>query len=171
MFKNQSIKSSDLLLRFRRHEPGAMADLYDLHGRLLYSLTYRMVRNPEATEDLVQESFLRAWNWADQLVGEDSGLGPWLVEIARHCALGHLGRHAPPVAKFSAASKPHLEQTARIEEAFSGLSQKQKEVLELTFYDGLTQAEIASHLKQPLGCVWGRMRSALSWLGTGASVR
>jgi RNA polymerase sigma-70 factor (ECF subfamily) len=59
-------KSGNLVRRLRRHQQEAMADLYDLYGRLLYVMIVRIVHNPSVAEDLVQESFLRAWNRAEQ---------------------------------------------------------------------------------------------------------
>src|SRR5579863_1924421 len=86
----RSDKSGDLVMRLHRREPQVMAELYDLYGRLLYVLIVRIIRNPSVAEDIVQESFLRAWNRSAQLSDEYTSVGPWLVMIARHCALDYL---------------------------------------------------------------------------------
>src|SRR5882724_10554858 len=99
-------KSGNLVRRLRQHDPEAMADLYDLYGRLLYVMIVRIVHNPSVAEDLVQESFLRAWNRAEQLSDEYNSVGPWLVTIARHCALDYLK-----------SSQAHLAAQVAIEDA------------------------------------------------------
>lgn len=169
-------KSGNLVRRLRQHEPEAMADLYDLYGRLLYVLIVRIVHNPSAAEDLVQESFLRAWNRAEQLSDDYSSVGPWLVTIARHCALDYLkssqahlsAQVAIEDAEFPAVTMDQdilSSECARlIEGAFRNLSENQKKVIQLSFYEGLSQVAIAERLHQPLGTVKGWARSALSRL-------
>jgi len=169
-------QSGNLVRRLRLHEPEAMADLYDLYGRLLYVLIVRIVRNPSVAEDLVQESFLRAWNRSTQLSDEYTSVGPWLVMIARHCALdylkssqAHLSAQVPiEDAEFPAITMDHeilaSDRARMLEGAFRNLSENQKRVIQLSFYEGLSQSAIAERLHQPLGTVKGWARSALSRL-------
>lgn len=180
MFEPQSSnamdKSGSLVRRLRQHDPDAMADLYDLYGRLLYVLIVRIVHNPSAAEDLVQESFLRAWNRAEQLSDDYNSVGPWLVTIARHCALDYLKssqNHLSAQVAIEDAEFPPvtienellLSDRARLlEGAFRNLSENQKRVIQLSFYEGLSHAAIAERLHQPLGTVKGWARSALSRL-------
>src|SRR5205807_9068990 len=82
-------KAGDLVQRLKAHDPQAMADLYDIYGRLMYALTVRIVHNPSAAEDLVQEAFLRVWNRAGQLDDKYGSVGPWLTSIVRNCALDY----------------------------------------------------------------------------------
>jgi RNA polymerase sigma-70 factor (ECF subfamily) len=169
-------QSGNLVRRLRLHEPDAMADLYDLYGRLLYVLIVRIVRNPSVAEDLVQESFLRAWNRSAQLSDEYTSVGPWLVMIARHCALdylkssqAHLSAQVPiEDVEFPAITMDDeilaSDRARMLEGAFRNLSENQKRVIQLSFYEGLSQAAIAERLHQPLGTVKGWARSALSRL-------
>jgi RNA polymerase sigma-70 factor (ECF subfamily) len=169
-------KNGSLIRRLRRHEPEAMADLYDLYGRLLYVLIVRIVRNPSVAEDLVQESFLRAWNRATQLSDEYTSVGPWLVMIARHCALDYLkssqahlsAQVAIEDVEFPAVTMDeeilNSDRVRMMEAAFRNLSENQKRVIQLSFYDGLSHAAIAERLHQPLGTVKGWARAALSRL-------
>src|ERR1700733_4289158 len=148
-------KNGELIRRLRRHEPDAMADLYDLYGRLLYVLIVRIVRNPSVAEDLVQESFLRAWNRSTQLSDEYTSVGPWLVMIARHCALdylkssqAHLSAQVPiEDAEFPAITIDqeilNSDRARMMEAAFRNLSENQKRVIQLSFYEGLSQSAIA----------------------------
>ena len=169
-------KSGVLLQRLRRHEPDAMADLYDLYGRLIYVLIVRIVRNPSVAEDLVQESFLRAWNRSGQLNDEYTSVGPWLVMIARRCALDYLKSsqaHLSAQVSIEEADFPAITIDNEIEAsdrarllagAFRNLSENQKKVIQLSFYEGLSHSAIAERLHQPLGTVKGWARSALSRL-------
>lgn len=169
-------KGGELIRRLRLHEPDAMTDLYDLYGRLLYVLIVRIVRNPSVAEDLVQESFLRAWNRSQQLSEEYTSVGPWLVMIARHCALdylkssqAHLSAQVPiEDAEFPAVTIDDeilaSDRARLMEAAFRNLSENQKRVIQLSFYEGLSHAAIAERLHQPLGTVKGWARAALSRL-------
>ena len=165
-----------LVRRLRQHEPEAMADLYDLYGRLLYVLIVRIVKNPSVAEDLVQESFLRAWNRSNQLSDEYTSVGPWLVMIARHCALdylkssqAHLSAQVPMEdVEFPSVTMDHEilagDRARMLEGAFRNLSENQKRVIQLSFYEGLSHAQIAERLHRPLGTVKGWARSAISRL-------
>jgi RNA polymerase sigma-70 factor (ECF subfamily) len=169
-------KSGELLQRLRRHDPEAMADLYDLYGRLLYVLIVRIVRNPSAAEDLVQESFLRAWNRSAQLSDDYTSVGPWLVMIARRCALDYLKSsqaHLSAQVAIEDAEFPPVtidqeilssDRVRMMEGAFRNLSENQRKVIQLSFYEGLSHTAIAERLHQPLGTVKGWARSALSRL-------
>jgi RNA polymerase sigma-70 factor (ECF subfamily) len=169
-------QSGSLVRRLREHEPEAMADLYDLYGRLLYVLIVRIVKNPSVAEDLVQESFLRAWNRSMQLSDEYNSVGPWLVMIARHCALDYLKSsqaHLSAQVPMEDVEFPSVtiddeilasDRARMLEGAFRNLSENQKRVIQMSFYEGLSQAAIAERLHQPLGTVKGWARSALSRL-------
>jgi RNA polymerase sigma-70 factor (ECF subfamily) len=168
--------SGDLVRRLRQHDPASIGDLYDLYGRFLFVLVVRIVRNPGAAEDIVQEAFLRAWNRSNQLSDDYTSVAPWLASIARNCALDYLkssqSRLSAQVpmqdADFPAV---HIEpgimasdRTRLIEESFRTLSENQKRVIQLSFYEGLSHAQIAERLHRPLGTVKGWARSAISRL-------
>src|SRR5580704_1727098 len=79
-----------LIRRLQRHDPQALAELYDRHGRAAYSLVLRVVRDKAIAEDLVQETFLRVWNRAHSIDPEKGAIGPWLLAIARNRAIDYL---------------------------------------------------------------------------------
>ena len=81
---------ADLARRLRERDAGAMRELYDHYGRLIYSLIQRMVRNSAAAEDLVQETFLRIWNRMPAFDQERGALGPWVLTVARNRAIDYL---------------------------------------------------------------------------------
>ena len=80
----------DLARRLRARDDGAMRELYDRYGRLVYSLILRMVRNSAAAEDLVQETFLRIWNRMQAFDQQRGALGPWVLTVARNRAIDYL---------------------------------------------------------------------------------
>lgn len=153
-----------------------MTELYDLYGRLIFVLIVRIVRDPSLAEDLVQECFLRAWNRADQLNLAHDSVGPWLTSIARNCALDYLkssqahfsAQVSIDEAKFPAVTLDSeiltFDRTRVIEGAFRDLTEEQKQVIRLSFYEGLSHAAIAERMDQPLGTVKGWARSGLSRL-------
>jgi len=169
---------SDLARRLKARDPHAVPDFYDRYGRLVYSLIYRVVRNPSAAEDLVQETFLRVWNRVQSFDHERSALGPWVLTVAPIRAIEYLrsaggGMAGSPEldrlehpAAFSGLDERALamHRVRAVKEAFTKLNANQREVIELAYFEGLSQTEMAERLKQPLGTVKAWVRSALKIL-------
>jgi RNA polymerase sigma-70 factor (ECF subfamily) len=170
---------ADLARRLRARDPHVMPKLYDRYGRLAYSLIYRVVRDTGVAEDLVQETFLRVWNRAQSFDAERGALGPWILTVARNRAIDHLrsteGRMAAGALELDRAGHPAmfidfedraltLDRARRLKDAFTKLTPAQREVIELAYYEGLSQTEMAERLKQPLGTVKTWVRSALKVL-------
>ena len=169
----------DLARRLRARDAGAMRELYDRYGRLVYSLILRMVRNSAAAEDLVQETFLRIWNRMQAFDQERGALGPWVLAVARNRAIDYL-RSADGKMSAGALELDHLEhpgrfcdledralsldRARRLKDAFEKLTPHQKTVVELAYYEGLSQTEMAERMQQPLGTVKTWVRSALKVL-------
>src|SRR5512147_2317732 len=102
----------DLARRLRERDAGAMQELYDRYGRLVYSLIQRMVRNSAAAEDLVQETFLRVWNRMQAFDQERGALGPWVLAVARNRAIDYL-RSADGKMSAGALELDRLEHPAQ----------------------------------------------------------
>jgi RNA polymerase sigma-70 factor, ECF subfamily len=164
------------LERMARGDHEALAELYDRHGRLVYSLALRILRDQSDAEDIVQEVFSQAWR---QAVRYDRSRGKpvaWLLNLTRSRAIDRLrGRRARPDAAaadpaaldLADLSQPVDEQialshqAARIRTAVGELSVLQRVAIELAFYEGLTHVEIADRLELPLGTVKTRIRQGL----------
>jgi RNA polymerase sigma-70 factor (ECF subfamily) len=170
---------ADLARRLKSREPQALADLYDRYARLAYSLIYRVVRDAGTAEDLVQETFLRVWNRAASFDQQRGALGPWVLAVARNRAIDYLrsidGRmsagsleldRVENPAQFSAFddSALSLDRARKLKDAFEKLTPNQRMVIELAYYEGLSQTEMADRLKQPLGTVKTWVRTALKTL-------
>src|SRR5690242_6246140 len=172
-------KDPDMARRLRERDPHVMGDLYDSYGRLAYTLIFRVVRNGAIAEDLVQETFLRVWNRGQSFDAERGALGPWILTVARNRAIDYLrsteGRLSAGALELDRLEAPVLfsdfEDTAisvdrarRLKSAFEKLTPTQKSVIELAYYEGLSQTEMADRLKQPLGTVKTWVRTALKAL-------
>jgi len=169
---------ADLARRLKAREPRAMEDLYDRYGRLAYSLVYRVVRNSAAAEDLVQETFLRVWNRVQSFDPQRGALGPWILTVARNRAIDYLrsldGRMAAGALELDRAENPALfsfddsalsiDRARRLKTAFEKLNPNQRMVIELAYFEGLSQSEMADRMKQPLGTVKTWVRTALKAL-------
>lgn len=169
----------DLARRLRARDPHVMSALYDRYGRAAYSLIYRVVRDAGVAEDLVQETFLRVWNRAQSFDQDRGALGPWILTVARNRAIDHLrstgGRMSASATELDRIENPRLfanfedsamtlDRARRLQEAFVKLTPAQREVIELAYFEGLSQTEMAARLKQPLGTVKTWVRTALKVL-------
>jgi len=179
-----SADDSELARRLQRREPRAMADLYDRFGRLAYSLIFSVVKDAGVAEDLVQETFLRVWNRASGFDPDRGALGPWLLAVARNRAIDHvrsararMDRNAFELDIFERAEHGkassfvdmerdvlNADSARRVKAALASLNQNQRKVIELAYYEGLSQTEMAERLGQPLGTVKTWVRTALKHL-------
>jgi len=168
----------ELVERLQRRDPQALAELYDRYGRLAFSLILRVVRDTGIAEDLVQETFLRVWNRVQGFNAEKGSLGPWLLAVARNRAIDYLrsaGGRMRNALELEETEHPSLsmdleqqillsDKARRIRGALEKLSPPQRQVIELSYFEGLSQSEVAERLGQPLGTVKTRVRAALRML-------
>lgn len=169
----------DLITRLQQRDGSAMGELYDRYGRLVYTVVLKIVRDPGAAEDLVQECFLRVWNRATIFDAQRGALGVWLATVARNQAVDYLRsvqsrtrRDAGNIdleriaATLDSAEDRilHLTEVERVRAALLRLSDKQQELVHLAYYEGLSQSQMAERLKQPLGTVKTSIRAALKKL-------
>ena len=165
----------ELIERLRRRDPHALAELYDRYGRLAYSLILRVVRDKALAEDLVQETFLRIWNRVNSIDARKGSLGPWLLAVARNRAIDYLrsaaGRerhaiewneaHSAGSYRELEAELLHSDKTRRVKAAMEKLAPNYRAVMELAYFEGLSQTEMAERMGQPLGTIKTWVRAAL----------
>ena len=169
----------ELIERLKRREPQAMADLYDRYGRLAYSLMFRSVRDYGTAEVLVQETFLRVWNRVQAFDSERGALAPWILAVARNRAIDYLrsvdGRMAKSATELDVNEHPSMfgdlerevltsDRARQLRSAFKKLNENQRMVIELAYFEGLSQTEMAEKMRQPLGTVKTWVRTALKQL-------
>jgi len=159
----------------------ALEALYGRYGGLVYTLALRIVGDPELAREVLQDTFLCSWDGRETYEPERGRVPWWLMGIARNRAVDLLRsrshqarlREQRPPAPGAHAGEPHqagttdavvLRQT--VIQALDGLSEVQRQAIELAYYGGLTQAEISHHLGQPLGTIKSRIREAMERLRT-----
>ena len=175
----QQGRDANLAERLKKKDPDAMAELYDRFGRLAYSVILGIVHDGATAEDLMQETFLRVWNRVQGFDSERGALGAWLLAVARNRAIDHVrsvgARMSLNCFELEERDHPSLfvnmeqdlsskENARRIRQAVARLNDNQKQVIELAYYEGLSQTEMAEKLGQPLGTVKTWARTALKVL-------
>lgn len=164
------------LARMARGDESALADLYDRHATAVYSLARRIVRHPEDAEDVTQQVFAQAWRTSARYDASRGAVAAWLLVMARTRAIDCLRRgdatrgvvtgddwladvaDPEPDVEYLAATR---EQVDRVKSAMERLPEEQRVAVELAYYQGLTQTEIAAQTSTPLGTVKTRVRNAL----------
>jgi RNA polymerase sigma factor (sigma-70 family) len=152
----------------------ALAELYDRYGRIAYGLALRILRDEALAEDAVQEAFLAVWRQAARFRQERGQARSWLLTLVHRRAVDLVRREERRRAEPSASPTPlaptsEEEASLRarrrlVQEALRRLPQEQRELIELAYYGGLTQAELAERLRLPLGTVKSRMFAGLKRL-------
>ena len=172
-------EDAELIRRLKRRDAQAMGDLYDRFGNLTYAVIVRIVKDPTVAEALLQETFLKVWNCVVGFDQERGAFVPWVMTIARNRAIDYLrsteGRLSQSHGNFERLERPRLfvdfeanissrDRVRLARSAVDKLSDNQRRVLELAYFGGLSQSEIAGRLQQPLGAVKTWARSALQIL-------
>ena len=169
-----------ILNRVAGGDPSALAALYDRHGRGVYSLACRIVTDRADAEDVVQEVFTQAWQQASRYDQGRATVTGWLLMMTRARAIDRVRARAarPATSNAPDTSLPDVpdagpgmeaeaisaESAARLRQALGDLPEAQRRTIELAYYEGLTQTDIAEKLQEPLGTIKTRMRSALQKL-------
>jgi RNA polymerase sigma-70 factor (ECF subfamily) len=167
-----------LLERIQRRDEQALAKLYDRYAPLLYTLALRIVATQEESEDIVQEVFLQVWNKANSYIRDRGTVYSWITTLTRNKAIDRVRskryKQQSKETKLdeidntvaSQSSNPH--QTVLLKEyqeivtaAKKKLSNIEAKILELSYYGGYSQVEIAKMLKMPLGTVKTKMRQGI----------
>jgi RNA polymerase sigma-70 factor (ECF subfamily) len=159
----------------------ALAQLYDRYAGLAYGIALRVLGDPGRAEDAVQEAFLNVWSRAGAFDPARGSLRSWLLTVVRNRSIDYLrGRGAherreqdlePVAATVGAPNDPWHEVSLKLErdavrEALTSLPPEQRQAVELAYFGGYSQTEIADMTRVPLGTVKGRMRLALEKLSS-----
>jgi RNA polymerase sigma-70 factor (ECF subfamily) len=158
-----------------RADDSALAELYDRFGHVAYGLALRVVRDPALAEDAVQEAFLAVWRSAARFVPERAKARTWILTVVHRRAVDIVRREDPRRTEpLEAAPQPSANltedeawlrlQRTRVHEALRKLPDQQREALELAYFGGFTQSELADRLGEPLGTIKSRMFTGLARL-------
>ena len=166
----------ELVTALAAGELDAVRQLYQRYGGLAYSLALRILGDPGRAEDVVQDAFLRIWRHAQSFDAGRGSLRTWLLSTVRHRAVDYLrgrpGREREELElslvlpATATGSDPWREVSESLErqavrQALGSLPTEQRQVLELAYYGGYSQREIAEMVRVPLGTIKGRTRLAL----------
>ena len=162
--------------RMRRRDSAALADLYDRYARSVYSLACRILTDRTEAEDVVQEVFSQAWRQADAYDAKRAPVAGWLLMMTRTRAIDRLRarsgrvRMVQPLPTLPDPPDQHEgpealaigeQEAARVRAALDTLTESQRSAIELAYYEGLSQSDIAARLREPLGTVKTRIRTGL----------
>ena len=164
-----------VLVRLADGELDALEDLYDRYKTMAFSIAYRITNDTTMAEDVVQDAFLGAWRNAARYVEGRGSVKTWLLSIVHHRAIDAIRRRrpttelpdleVPPPAAFTLpdvwAEVASGLDADTVRDAMGVLSDVQREAIELAYFGGLTQQEIADRTATPLGTVKSRMRLGL----------
>lgn len=176
---SQHVPDSALVERMIAGDESALSALYDRYSGMLFAMLVRILRDPQAAEEILQDLFLQLWRGAARFDAGRGSLPAWLMVIGRNRALSRLRtrehREIPEdIEAFPAnavASSVNLEDDAersllmeKLRTAMATLPAEQREAVELAYFEGMTQTEIAAHTGSPLGTVKSRVRTAMQSL-------
>ena len=158
-----------------RSDDGALAELYDRHGRVAYGLALRILRDASLAEDAVQDAFLGVWRTAARFLPERGKASTWIMTIVHRRAVDLVRREerrrTEPVDAAEEATGDATDEMAllsvereRVRTALRALPDAQREALELAYFGGFTQSELADRLGEPLGTIKSRMFNGLTRL-------
>jgi RNA polymerase sigma-70 factor, ECF subfamily len=167
-----------LIQQVAKQDRDAFSQLYDRFSTLVFTLAMRMLKARSDAEDLLQEVFVQVWRQAQNYSAERGSPEAWIVNIARSRAIDKIRSIRRMQKSFvltddpARAESPENVESSAVESetrlamnsALANLPDMQRKVLELAYFDGLTQSEIADRLAEPLGTVKTRMRSGIQKL-------
>lgn len=169
------LADEDLISLVEASDAEAFATLYDRHSRAAFSLSYRMMGDRQAAEDLAQDAFLKVWRSAGSYRAERGSVRTWILSIVHNRGIDQLRSQASrrrtqdkveATAPRSQPSEAFAEtwrnsQRDQVREALNTLPSEQLKILEFAYFSGYTHVEISDLLGLPLGTVKGRMRLGL----------
>ncbi|GEO05006.1 DNA-directed RNA polymerase sigma-70 factor [Adhaeribacter aerolatus] len=173
--ENIAFSEEDLIQRLQQREDAALTLLYERYSAALYGVILRIVKTEEVAEDVMQETFVKIWFSIGQYNKEKGRLFTWLVNIARHAAIDKIrskefrvGLKNKPI-QDSPVNQLHSSYEVRpehigIKDMVGKLNPDQKKIIDMMYFDGYTQSEVAEELDIPLGTVKTRARAAIKFL-------
>ncbi len=169
----KSETDGELLVRVADRDREAFEQLYHRYVRSVFGIALRRLRDRQRAEDAVQETFSAVWRSAGSYKPERGPAAPWLYAVARNAIVDRMRAKSEPPGELpeTASAEPGPAERAesayvswRVHRALEELPTREREVLELAYWSGLSQSEVANFLAIPLGTVKTRTRSALTRL-------
>ncbi|MEE8046621.1 MAG: sigma-70 family RNA polymerase sigma factor [Dehalococcoidia bacterium] len=176
----QGLEDLELLAQIGNQDREALATLYDRYGRRVFALAVRILNDPVGSEEVTQDVFMSVWRRGATYTSKKGKFTTWLFSIAHNRTIDELRKRRRDRSRMNDDIDDHLNiqsgdispadatvaksEYAKIRAAMENLPEEQKNVVELSYFKGFTQTEIAEKTGQPLGTVKTRMRLALKKL-------
>ncbi|MFN8378862.1 MAG: sigma-70 family RNA polymerase sigma factor [Anaerolineae bacterium] len=169
----------ELIARLRAHDEQALLELYRRHGTLVYSIALRTLGNAQDAEEVTQDVFLQLWKKHDRYDSARGSLGGWLAVTTRNAAIDryrHKQRHETDARALSMDDAPQLweviadddsadlEMRRAVAALVGRLEPNQREAIQLAYFYGMSQSEIADRLHRPLGTIKSHIRQGMERL-------
>jgi RNA polymerase sigma-70 factor, ECF subfamily len=176
----QGLEDLELLAKIGEQDREALAALYDRYGRRVFALSVRILNDPISAEEVAQDVFMSVWRRGASYTTKKGKFTTWLFSIAHNRTIDELRKRRRDRSRENDNIEDHYDlksgdvspadaavaqsEYAKIREAMEDLPEEQRNVVELSYFKGLTQTEISTKTGQPLGTVKTRMRLALKKL-------
>lgn len=174
-----ALHDAALMEKVMARDESAFATLYDRYSPMLYGMLMRILQDSQAAEEVLQDLFMQLWWKPEQFDSQRGSLPAWLTVIGRNRAISKLrgrpvqevlehtdGQYANTIASTqnieSEAARKQLLDT--LKQAMERLPEEQRQVIELAYFEGMTQTEIAARTGSPLGTVKTRVRTGMQSL-------
>jgi RNA polymerase sigma-70 factor, ECF subfamily len=179
---HRQLPDEDLVQRMSQGDVAALEALYDRYSRAVFSFAVRIVRDPRIAEEILQEAFMRSWQQSARFELSKGSFPSWLLSITHNLAIDELRKsqrrpQRADLVDISDVLRGEVDESASVEEAAEAnelrveiraamdrLPGPQQRVIELAYFEGLTQREIAAFLDEPLGTIKTRMRLGMQKL-------
>jgi RNA polymerase sigma-70 factor (ECF subfamily) len=167
------ISEEEIVGLLKEKDPKALRYIYDKYAVALHGVIYRIVPVAEVAEEILQETFVKIWQHADSYDKQKGRLYTWMLNIARNQAIDKTrssdfknqtqtqNTDSYVYAADTAGSEEIMPEHIGLKEIVQTLRPQQKELIDLIYFMGFTQAEAAEKLKMPLGTVKTRVRNAI----------
>jgi RNA polymerase sigma-70 factor (ECF subfamily) len=170
----QKISEETLVARLRARDNAAVSLLYDMYSATLYGVILHIVKTEEIAEDVLQEAFIKIWKSFDSYDEKKGRLFTWMINVSRNLAIDKIRSREyrmkvstdtiSPNTRSDFASNTFNPDHIGVREVVEKLSPDQQKIINLMYFEGLTQSEIAEEYNIPLGTVKTRARSAVKLL-------
>ena len=176
----QGLTDLELLAQISKQDREALATLYDRYGRRVFALAVRILNDPVGSEEVTQDVFMSVWRRGASYTSKKGKFTTWMFSIAHNRTIDELRKRRRDRSRENDDIEDHYDlkssdispadaavaqsEYAKVKAAMDKLPEEQKSVVELSYFKGLTQTEIATKTGQPLGTVKTRMRLALKKL-------
>jgi RNA polymerase sigma-70 factor, ECF subfamily len=178
----RQLPDDELVQRMSQGEVDALETLYDRYARAVFSFAVRIVRDSRIAEEVLQEAFMRSWQQSGRFQLSRGNYASWLLSITHNLAIDEIRKsqrrpQRADMVDISDVLRSTVDTTVNVEEAAEAgelrsviraamelLPESQRRVIELAYFEGLSQREIAAFLDEPLGTIKTRMRLGMQKL-------